>query len=85
MAVKKKAVKQVGKQIECPQHPDKMLDVQIEGNRKFAICNCPVRSNMWKGRVVWEQIGAEKNAEEKPAGGFFGSGSGPGSQSSSGG
>lgn len=42
--------------VECPQHPDNFLVVQIEGTRLFAKCNCTgIRNNMWKGKVVWEK------------------------------
>ena len=42
--------------VECPQHKQPLtIEVDPENpNRQFAVCTCNVRSNMWKGRVVWE-------------------------------
>lgn len=56
--------------IECPQHTGHMLAVQHEGNRHFAVCQCAVRHNLWKGRVVWEttpDMKAVETVEETPA------------------
>jgi hypothetical protein len=47
--------KVVGK-MECPQH---LFTISIREDKKnvarnYAVCDCNVRSNMWKGRIVWE-------------------------------
>ena len=45
----------VGTEIECTQHQGYMLLIQQEGTLLFAVCNCAVRNNMWKGQRVWER------------------------------
>lgn len=44
-----------GSTVECPQHPDHFLAIQLEDDRAFAfaVCTCPVRNNMWRGQKVW--------------------------------
>ena len=45
-----------GDKVECPQHPDHFLTVSQDPELGLiAVCNCNVRSNMWKGRVVWQK------------------------------
>ena len=38
----------------CPLHKTP-LPLQIEGERKFAVCQCDVPGNKHKGQVVWER------------------------------
>lgn len=45
---------QVAREVECPQHKGYTLQVEIEGNIAFAVCKCPTRDNVWKGKRVWE-------------------------------
>lgn len=43
--------------IGCPPHPFNSLDIQTDeknDKRRFAICNCNIEDNQWKGKVVWE-------------------------------
>jgi len=69
---KKTVTKQVAlTEINCPQHLLETIKVLTdEGNplRQFAICTCNVRSNMWKGRVVWEHVATkgDKNSMADP-------------------
>ena len=39
----------------CPLHRTP-LTVQIEGNKKFAVCLCDVQGNRHKGQVVWQKF-----------------------------
>lgn len=39
----------------CPLHRTP-LAVQVEGNKKFAVCNCDTPGNKHKGQVVWQKF-----------------------------
>lgn len=39
----------------CPLHRTPLI-VQVEGNKKFAICQCDVPGNKHKGQVVWQKF-----------------------------
>ncbi len=46
--------------VKCPNHG---FDLQIQKGENgvlFAVDNCPVRNNMWKGQTVWERTPKQK-------------------------
>jgi hypothetical protein len=38
----------------CPLHKTP-LAAQVEGDKKFAVCNCDIPGNKHKGQVVWQR------------------------------
>jgi hypothetical protein len=58
------------KTVPCPVHPDHELPIQEEetdqGTRLFAVCECDVSGNAWRGKEVWSQM--QPRAGEKSIG-----------------
>lgn len=53
--VEEDEVVEVPAEVDCPQHGGRYkLKVQMDGSKAFAVCDCNVRNNMWRGQRVWE-------------------------------
>lgn len=48
----KSSYAKVIKNVPCPIHQT-MLEVQQDEKQLYAICNCEVKRNPWRGQVVW--------------------------------
>jgi len=49
--------------VACPPHPGNKLQIQTDEKnerRRFAVCDCNIEDNPWKGKVVWEYTADEE-------------------------